>query len=291
MAKSKVTGLFAILATVLVWGISFINIKIAVAVIGPMMLGLMRFSIALVLLFFMKRYMEPGARLDRKDLPRIVVSGFVGFTLFFFFENNGIKLISPNSASIIVGTVPIAVILTEALSTRTPVSGRILFCGLLSLAGIALVTGISVGGGDNPAGYWMMGGAVVAWAVYCLVSKQLFARYSSLSITFYQTVAGTVLFVPFVFFETTRWEAVDGVVLLNVAILGVLASAIGYYLYMLAMDRLGLSVSALYLNLVPIVTLAAGVVILSEPVTWAQGAGAALVIAAVVLANGEGGHA
>lgn len=287
MSKTQLEGLAALLITVFIWGISFINIKIAVAVIGPMTLGFLRFALALVVLWFMKRRMAPGTRVERQDWTMMALAGFIGVTLYFFFENNGVKLISPGSASIIVAAIPLATLLAESLVNRKPFTLRMMACALLSVVGVGMVTGIAPVPGENPLGYWLMGGAVISWVIYCLISKGLFKRYDSLTITYYQTIVGTVLFMPFMVFETNLWDQVTPVVWINVAILGVFASALGFYLYLLSMDRLGVSISALYLNMVPIVTLLTGVLFMGDTVNWGQWAGAALVIASVAGAGRE----
>lgn len=282
MEKRRWEGLAAVLITVFIWGISFINIKIAVAVIGPMTLGFLRFAMASVLLWIMKKKLAPDTRVDRRDWAMMGWAGFIGVTLYFFFENNGVKMISAGSAAIIVAAIPIATLLSEAVVERKPLTLRVIGCALLSVVGVVMVTGIAPVPGENPLGYWLMGGAVISWVVYCLISKGLFQRYNSLTITYYQTIVGTVLFVPFMVFETTVWTQVTPVIWANVAILGIFASAIGFYLYLIAMDRLGIGMSSLYLNLIPIVTLLTGVLVMGETVTWGQGGGAALVIAAVI---------
>lgn len=285
MEKRRLEGLVAVLVTVFIWGISFINIKIAVAVIGPMTLGFLRFAMASVLLWGMKHRLAPASKVESKDWPMMGWAGFVGVTLYFFFENNGVKMISAGSAAIIVAAIPIATLLSEALTERKPLTFRVMGCAVLSVIGVVMVTGIAPVPGENPLGYWLMGGAVISWVAYCLISKGLFQRYSSLTITYYQTIVGTVLFIPFMVFETTQWSQVTPVIWINVAILGIFASAIGFYLYLLAMDRMGVGMSSLYLNLIPIVTLLTGVLIMGETVSWGQGGGAALVIAAVLGAS------
>lgn len=282
MIDKRWEGLVAVLITVFIWGVSFINIKIAVSVIGPMTLGFLRFALASVLLWGIKRRLAPETRVAREDWGMMVWAGFIGVTLYFFFENNGVKLISAGSAAIIVAAIPVATLISEAIVLRRPLTPRVMGCALLSVLGVGMVTGIAPVPGENPMGYWFMGGAVVSWVVYCLISKGLFKRYSSLTITYYQTIVGTVLFVPVMLFEHTDWGQVTPMIWMNVVILGVFASAIGFFLYLRAMDRLGVGMSSLYLNLIPIVTLLTSVVIMGEKVSWGQAGGAALVIAAVV---------
>ncbi len=285
MEKRRWQGLAAVLITVFIWGISFINIKIAVEVIGPMTLGFLRFAMATVLLWVMKRRLAPSSKVEKRDWGRMIWAGFIGVTLYFFFENNGVKLISAGSAALIVAAIPVATLIAESIADRKPVTPRMIGCALLSVLGVVMVTGISPVPGENPLGYWLMGGAVVSWVVYCLISKGLFQHYDSLTITYYQTIVGTVLFVPFMAFETTNWTQVTPIIWMNVAILGVFASAIGFYLYLVAMDRLGVGMSSLYLNLTPVVTLLVGIVIMGETVSLGQLAGGALIIASVIAAG------
>jgi drug/metabolite transporter (DMT)-like permease len=230
----------------------------------------------------MKRHLIPKSKVARKDWLMMGWTGFFGITLYFYFENNGVKMISAGSAAIIVSAIPIATLISEAIADRKPLGLRILGCALLSVIGVGVLTGIAPAPGDNPLGYWFMGGAVVSFVAYCLISRKLFQKYNSLTITYYQTVIGTILFLPFTAMETTLWDKVTPLIWLNVAILGVFASAIGFYLYLLAMDRLGIGIGSLYLNLIPIVALLTGVIFMGDAVSWGQCGGAALIIAAVV---------
>lgn len=129
----------------------------------------------------------------------------------------------------------------------------------------------------------MMFGAVLAWVVYTLITKPLFKKYSQLSIVYYQTLFGTVFLLPFVLFEKTNWSLVNSTIILNVLYLGAFCSALGYYLYVYAMDHIGISTSSLFLNLIPIVTTIGGYFILDEKIGFSQIIGGSLVIFAVYL--------
>ncbi len=80
MHQSYSMGLLAIICTAVVWGLSFISIKITVAVIPPMTLALFRFLIASVVLFLVLKKVEPAARLAKQDIPLMVLSGMLGFS-------------------------------------------------------------------------------------------------------------------------------------------------------------------------------------------------------------------
>jgi drug/metabolite transporter (DMT)-like permease len=72
-------------------------------------------------------------------------------------------------------------------------------------------------------------------------------------------------------------------VVFHVIFLAVCCSALGYWLYAHSLEVLGVSVSAVFINLIPMVTVIAGFFILGERLTALQMGGAALVLAGVYL--------
>lgn len=291
MKQKKTLALAAMILTVIMWGISFLSIKISVEVLPPMTLAVVRFVMASFLLAVVFKKMEPETRLAKKDMPAMALAGVLGVSLYFYFENTGIKLISASAASIIVATIPVITLIGEAIFLKASLTKRKLASVCLSMIGVYYVIGGNIrelfASGDG-LGYLMMMGAVLVWVAYTIITKPLFGKYSDLAIVFYQTIFGTLAMIPFMLLEKTSWHLVDKVVILNVVYLGVFCSAIAYYLYVYAMNVLGVSVTSLYLNVVPMVTVIASFFILKEQIMSYQILGGALVVAAVYLANWEG---
>jgi drug/metabolite transporter (DMT)-like permease len=156
--------------------------------------------------------------------------------------------------------------------------------------GVALIVAPSIGGGSSSVeGFLYMGGAAACWVAYAMVTKPLSARYGGMNITFWQSVFGLVGCVPFAIAESPAWKAPGPVVALNVLYLGVLCSAAGYLLYIVAMERLGAGTTSVFLNLVPVVSVAAAFFILGERLGALTLAGGAIAIAGVYLATTPGG--
>jgi drug/metabolite transporter (DMT)-like permease len=296
LRNTKRKALAAVIACVLFWGFSFISIKIAVAVFPPMTLGALRFAMALVFLFFIKRKYAPREKLMREDVLLLAGAGLVGVTLYFFFENNGVSLVPASEASIIIGAIPVITIIAEG-------AGKILFRSktaleitarprkiilsaagaLLSFAGVALVAGISFALSGTVKGYVYMAGACVSWVSYCFLTRPLFARHSRIYIVFWQSVAGFIGFLPFVFFETSG-GAPGLYVWAHVIFLGVFCSALGYWFYAMALQVLGVAVASMFINFVPVISAIGGFFVLGERLAPLQWFGAFLVLAGVSLA-------
>ena len=290
MESKKFSPLIAIILTVIIWGFSFLSIKVSLRVFPPMTLALTRFIMASVLLFLFIKWKEPRVRLAREDWPLMFLAGVVGVTCYFYFENNGVKLITASSASIIIATIPIFSLIADAIVYKTTLTPWKIFCVFLSVCGVYLVVAVEhpklqlAGSG---LGYLMMFGAALAWVFYCIATKPLFKKYSQLAIVYYQTLFGTVAFIPFALFEKTNWHLATGTIILNVVYMGVFCSALAYFLYVYSLDKLGINVSSIFLNLIPVVTVIASAFILKEVIKPMQVIGGVLVIISVTLANWE----
>jgi drug/metabolite transporter (DMT)-like permease len=283
--NNKKKALIAIIICVLVWGFSFISIKVAIAALPPMTLGALRFAIALVFLVFIKHRIAPGEKIKLRDMPLLAGAGLFGVTFYFFCENNGVAMVTVSEASITIGSIPVITLLAEWISgqVRRIALKRVLGAAL-SIAGVCLVAGTSFTVSGNLLGYLYMGGAALCWVVYCFLTRPLFARCSRIHIVFWQSVFGFLGFLPFALAEHSRWVAPGLPVILHTVFLGIFCSAIAYWLYAQSLQILGVAISAIFINFIPVITAIAGFFLLGDRLHPIQWAGAGLVIFGVTLA-------
>lgn len=278
---------------VLFWGFSFISIKVAVEALPPMTLGALRFAVGIAALFVYKlavdrrsrRRAEAVERLRREDVPLLIGAALAGISVYFFFENNGVKLIGAGEASIITGSIPILCMIAESVFLKTRIGGRQWAGAAVSIGGVALVSGVSLSLSGNPRGYVYMACCAVLWVLYCFLTRPLFARRSRMYIVFWQTLFGFLGFLPFIAFERPLFDAVEPAVFAHIAFLGIFCSAIGYVFYVYALDVLGVSLSALFINVIPAISVIAAFFLLGERLALLQWLGAALTIGGVCLAT------
>ncbi|GAB1454721.1 MAG: DMT family transporter [Spirochaetia bacterium] len=293
MATSKKTAIILATATAFIWGMSFLSIKTAVTVVPPMSLGLFRFIVASIVLFIVFIARRKPFLLTLKDLPLMAGSGLVGVTLYFMGENNGILLLSASEASIIVGTIPVLTMITERVFMRGKISAAQYGGAGLSAIGVSLIVIESLRLSPAPLGYLFMGMAAMSWVGYVFLTKPLLAKYDSLEITFWQSAFGALGFLPFAFFEHIAWSAMSALIVANVLYLGIFCSAIGYLFYIISLDSLGPGVSSVFINLIPVVSVASSFVILGERLSLIQMMGGLIAIGGVYttsLAKGKKGR-
>lgn len=281
-------GIIAMLVAVFVWGISFINIRVAMGVMGAMTLGGLRFLMATAILFVIMKIKKVDLTLHKKDLPLFIIAAGIGITVYFYFENNGVKYTSASIASIIIGAIPVFSVIAEALIYKKPLTKILIASVALSVIGVGLIVGIDIGdlkNGGSLIGYLMMFGAVFSWIIYSIANKPLFERYDQGVITFYQSLIGLIFFLPFIPMESNNWQAFNLEIFGHVFFLAAFASALGFYLYLTGLDYLGISESSVYINLIPVVTVIFSYFWLGETLTPLQLVGGGIVIASVYIMN------
>lgn len=182
--------LFAI-GTILLWSSAFVFTKIALGYFSPSSIGVLRYicaSIFFIILVINKRIGLPTL----KDVPLILVSGAMGFTLYMTFFNIGSGSLSPATASIIIATAPVitavlsTLVFKEKIRTLGWVAIAIEFSGILVLTLWDGVFTINVGI------LWMLGSAICI-SVYNILQRHLNKRHSALQATSYSIFAGTLL--------------------------------------------------------------------------------------------------
>lgn len=282
MDKKKIISIVFLLITVLAWGISFLSIKISLTVFPPVSLAFYRFLIAGVIQFLLIKMLGINEKIDKKDLPLLIVAGLTGITIYYILENNGLMRISANDASIIVAMLPVFAAIIEKFILRKKLSLITVLGIALSIIGVFLVIGAKLEGGSL-IGYLLMFLSAISFAIYIVVTKPLFQKYSDITIAFYQSIIGCIGFIPFLFFEEVKWELMDLNILINFLFLAIICSAIANYIYLYALNNTSVSVASIFLNLIPVVTFISSFIIYDEKLSGIQLFGALIVIASVTM--------
>lgn len=288
MKKNKLMSYFAIITAVTFWGISYISTDLCLDYMEPITLVTLRCIIASIMLIIIWKIKEPKVRLIKKDIPRIVISGIVGIVFYFIFEFYGVKYTSPAVAAIILAAIPVISLIAQRVKGRETLNLFKVLGVIISLVGVAFVIGIGMGDikqGGEIIGYLCMLGAALSWVVFNYITFPLYKHYSPLTITTYQMIAGSITIIPLFLLTGESMPQINFVVYANVLFLAVFCSAIGILLYMYAFRSLGIVTTTLFINIQPLITVLAAMVLLKEFLSTNQLIGGLLVISAVYLSS------
>jgi drug/metabolite transporter (DMT)-like permease len=270
------------------FALSFVATKTALKGFEPLLIALLRFTLAGGILWVVWRLRPVREPVTRRELGRLALIGFVSLTVYFSFENSGIARTSASQAAILIATIPIFTAVIGAFLPAERPSGRQWAGILLSFAGIVwLVFAAGGSGGGSLTGDLLVLAASVAGAAYGILARRLLVSRSALFVTAFQNLFGALFMAPLALGEALvvgvrrpTVPAAGGVLFLTLV-----CSILAYLLLNYAFRFLPASRVSVFINLTPVVAVASAYVLLGERLTLAQGAAAVVVVAGVWLTN------
>jgi drug/metabolite transporter (DMT)-like permease len=270
----------------LIWGSSFMFIKVSVRDLAPSTLILGRLGLAALTLALVVPY-ALGARATIDGLRRharaLVLVGLVNTALPFWLLSWGETRLDSGLASIIQASVPIFnALIAFGFFHEQRVTGRKLVGVLIGFVGVALLVGA------QPHGKILAAVAVVGMAG-CYACGGLLTRHLLASAPAQVTALGTTLVaavaaVPGGVAQASRPSLGAAA---SVAMLGIVGTAFAYLLFFTIIARAGAAYASLVTYLVPPVALAYGAIFLGERFGLVAFAGLALIFAGVALGTGS----
>ena len=278
------------MGAVIFWGLSFVATKIALASIPTFTLIFARFSISA--LFFLLLILRNGLpRFSKKDHIFLFLLSLFEPGLYFIFETLGLQYTTAPKASLIIATIPIAVLLLSTIFLKEKSSPARLFSIGLSLAGIFILitgeTGFRLSLEGSFIGDLLIFGAVISAALYIVSARNLGQKYSALEITSMQVFYGALFYTPAFLWELPgiEWSQISGSSLGAVVYLTIFATIGAFLCYNFALTRVSATRASLFINMIPVVTAIAAWIILNERLTLIQAFGGLLVLLSVFIAT------
>jgi drug/metabolite transporter (DMT)-like permease len=289
-SRMRARLLVAFAAVYTVWGSTYLAIRFAVETLPPLLMAGARFVIAGVILLLWARLRGPSGP-TRRDWTTGLVSG----ALLLLGGNGAVvwaeQRVPSGIAALLVAVVPLWMVLLDWLRPGGRRPAAAVFVGLsLGLVGLGLLVGPDAlhGGGDiSPLGAAVLMAGSFSWAVGSLYTKRAPRPSSANNGTATQMVAGglCLLLAGAAMGEPSRLDLahVSSHSLLGFLYLVTFGSLIGFtaYVYLLAHTTAARASTYAYVN--PVVAVALGWAVASEPVTSRTLLAAAVILAGVAI--------
>lgn len=283
MSKRKTTlGHLSAILTILIWGTTFISIKVLLGPFTPVEIMFFRMVLAYAALWIVRPRFIPVRSLKEELL--FAGAGLCGVTLYFIFQNVALSYTLASNVGVLVSVSPFITALLSHFFLKDEELRVTFFIGFaISIAGIIL---IGFNGNFilklNPLGDVLAILAAVVWAFYSVLIRKISAlKHNTILSTRRIFFYGLVFMLPALgLFEfrpgLERFASITNI--LHFVFLGVGASALCFVTWNYALGVLGAMKTSVYIYAIPIVTVAASLIFLHERITLVALGGVLLIL-------------
>jgi drug/metabolite transporter (DMT)-like permease len=286
--------LFALLAAVM-WGASFVLIKIGLEEIPPVTLAALRFSLASVIfLGVMFAKYRAGEILSylRRDLWVLTAIGFSGIFLPNVLQNIGMQYTNASIASILMATGPVFVVMLAAIFLDESLGSRKISGIIIALFGAVMISTQGDFSGLKELPEFLFGNVLLllsamSYGPSTILAKMRVNEEEPLVVLTWSSVLGSLFLLAF----TPLYESGRALFSLSqnawiiVLTLVLLPTALAFFLWFEALKRMEASKLSVFIFLIPVFAVAFAYAILSEQITPFTLVNAALVLFGVYLSQ------
>lgn len=293
MTNNNSTALpnMAALLVSVIFGFSFIFTKDALNHTSAFQLLGFRFATAALVVTLLAATGLVKIKIGPREAFNLLPVALFQPVLYFIFETLGIKLTSASESGMIIALVPVTVTIMAMFFLKERIGGLQAVFILLAVSGVMVIA--AAGGGEGQesrlAGILLLTGAVLAAGFYNVFSRKASAHYSPMETTFVMMWIGAIVFNAVgltqgylsgqtsYYFEPLK----NPRVLVDILYLGIISSVLAFFMLNFALSKLEASRAAVFMNLIPVVSVFAGVVFMKDSLYTTHLLGGILILAGV----------
>lgn len=284
MSAAKATTLradLALAAVAFIWGSTFVVVKEALRDASTLLFLCLRFSLATVVLMLTARPLAGRFRQTRL----LVWGGLAAGTCLFagyWLQTLGLRYTTPSKSAFLTGlSIVMVPLIASALRRRFPAAMEMAGVAAAT-AGMALLT-LEGGLGDMNPGDVLTVGCAVGFALHILAVGHWAPRVDYQALTLMQIATATLLCTLTFWWAEAFYLRLTPRVMVALTVTGLLATALAFSVQAWAQQRTTATRTALVFALEPVFAWLTSFVVTGERLSLRQAAGAALILAGILV--------
>ncbi|MGK5507088.1 DMT family transporter [Brevibacillus formosus] len=295
--KDQQKAILAALLNAGITGLSFLFLKMALAVTNPVDTLAHRFTVAFIAASIPIVFGWIKLSIKPKDMLTIIPLAMLYPILFFTLQAFGLVYTTSSEAGIIQATVPIFTMIMAAFFLGESSTWLQKLSTLLSVGGVVYIfamkgLGVSAGSGSS------IGTILILLSAFSLAGYSVLARKMTKSFH-YIDMTYMVALLGFLFFN--GWSVIrhsaegtlstyfapfaSSAFIISIVFLGILSSLMTSFMTNFALSKMEASKLSVFNNLSTLVTIVAGVIFLQEQLAYYHLIGAVMIIIGVIGTN------
>jgi drug/metabolite transporter (DMT)-like permease len=277
-------GYSAALAAALIWALIPVGTRFYVLRVDPYLFNVIRFAAsacgALPLFVRARPWRWPA-----RDLRLVAACAFFGVSGYNIPVALGAQTTPAGALGLLIATESVMIVALTMLLRRRPIHRRIVVGSVIALLGVVLTSGVLTAPGVQWVGTSEVLVGAFSWSLYTVLVVRLNQRYGSLAVTGTILVFGTAMLMAVSLPQVHSGMLPDAASIAILAGMGVASSLLGFLLWNYAgtvvpTERLGL-----FVYLIPVASVCAGVAFLKESLNLPILSGGALTVVGVWIAS------
>ncbi len=285
--KDDWLGYAALLLAIVLFSTIEVSVKLIDGAITPLRLASFRFLLTglILLLPALRQLRMRQAPITGADILVLAWLGLIGVTLSLGFFHLALNYLQANVAAVIFSTNPVFVAMFAPLVLKERLNGRCVAAVALGMAGIlVLALNHAAGEANWIIGILLMTGALIAFALYSVLSRKHMSRFGAIVIIAFGGLIGGAALLPFSWaIEGTPFVKIPFAAWGHLLYMAIAATAVAYVLFFFGLVRVGATRGSMFFFLKPVLASIFAYIILGETMTLGMLAGAALVVGALGL--------
>lgn len=257
--NSRVLALIAVSIATLIYGLTFTIAKEVMPVyVKPYAFILLRVSGATIVFWTIGLFTK-RQKIEKSDYKKIFVTSFFGVTLNMLAYFKGLSLTTPISASVMMVTSPIMVLIFSSILIKKAIGKqRILgvFIGLIGTIILITFGGSTNGNSTNSnLGNFLVFINAASYGLYLVLAKDLIKKYNPIVFVKWFYLFGLLFVLPIGFSEFTEitWQTIPTNIYWNIGFVVIFTSCITYLFNLYGLSKLKPTTVSVFIYLQPVI--------------------------------------
>lgn len=271
--SAKFNILFVILS--LIWGLTWIPIKLGIALVEPTLFAATRFIAAGIILLLISNWRYGSPLIKKKDQLRLLTMAMLVCAISYSLVYWGMLHIDSGLAALFnLAFIPISFMFIAFFLGEERLSAANIRAVLAGTIGLLILFKDDLGG---EAEFLQILGSVAAAAaalIYCfgsMIGKPLLKTYHPITISGWTNLLGGAALLIFSFLfqssaQTTAGNLLDPMVLLSLGFLIVFGSVVAFTIFLTLINEYSATETGMYAFVSPVIAIMAGIAFMGENV-------------------------
>ena len=274
--NQRTFALIAVSIATLIYGVTYTIAKdVMPNYIKPYGFILLRVSSA-TLIFWTAGLFTKQQKIEKSDYKKILIASFFGITLNMLAFFKGLSLTSPISASVMMVTSPIMVLIFSSILIRKPIGKqRILgvFIGLVGAIFLITLGNSSTENSTNSAfGNFLVFLNAASYGLYLVLAKDLVKKYNPIVFIKWLYLFGLIFVIPFGYSELTAviWEEIPTNIYWNISFVLLFTTCITYLFNLYGLSKLKPTTVSVFIYLQPVIATIYALIVGSDSLNFVK---------------------